>query len=119
MPESTRGKLQWIVPGGTSIAPRILSPPELPNSTGVFFARRDRWLYRNSVICRSGLAGAISFLIVGCAVNPSVDVNETPQQREQRIRQENMAHMNLGVSVNSVVPRVLPGDASSRRLRRP
>ena len=34
MPESTRGKLQWIVPGGTSIAPRILSPPELPNGFG-------------------------------------------------------------------------------------
>jgi hypothetical protein len=37
-------------------------------------------------------------------------LNETPQQREQRIRQENMAHMNLGVSVNSVAPRVLPGE---------
>ena len=60
----------------------------------------------------AGLAGAISFMLVGCAVHPSADAtHETPQQREQRKNQENMMHTNLGASVKFAVPHLPPRES--------
>jgi hypothetical protein len=52
--------------------------------------------YGVSMRAGPGLAGAISLMTLGCAVDPSIDTSETPQQRAQRERQQRTERVNLG-----------------------